>query len=337
MTKKLSLSIRVERLPYKAPFRISGYVFDGIDCVIVTLSDGQHHGRGEANGVYYMGQDVPYMLAELERARAEIEAGISREALRELLPPGGARNAVDAALWELEAQQTGTPVWALAGMAAPVPLITTYTLGADDPAKMAADARAFGPIKAIKVKLTGELDLDIARVEAIRAVRPDVWLGVDGNQGFTIDSLDRLVEAMVASNVALIEQPLARGKEADLEGFRSTIPIAADESALSLADIPQLVGRFDVVNVKLDKCGGLTEGLMIEKAAREAGLAMMVGNMGGSTLSIAPGFILGQLCNVCDLDGPILLKQDRTPGVTYSHGTVWCDDDIWGATAKSAG
>lgn len=331
---KLTLDAQPLHLAYPKPFRISGYTFTGLDCVIATVSDGTHSGRGEGDGVYYLDDRQPHMLAELERVRADIEAGPSREELRSILPAGGARNAVDAALWELEAKQTGKPVWALAGLDAPKPVVTTFTLGAGDPADMAAGAKAFGDIRAIKIKLTGDLDLDIARVNAIREARPDVWLGVDANQGFAIGDLDALVAAMQAANVSLIEQPLARGREADLTGYKSPIPIAADESALTLDDVPGLVGRFDVVNIKLDKCGGLTEGLMIARAAREAGLDVMVGNMGGSSLSMAPGFILAQLCDICDLDGPILLAKDFDPPVTYSEGTIWCDETLWGAEAK---
>lgn len=333
---RFSLDVRVEHLPYKAPFRISGYEFNGIDSVQVMLTDGVHRGRGEGIGIYYMGDDAPHMLAELSRARADIEAGADRAALRDILPPGGARNAVDAALWEYEAQRSGVPVWSLAGLSGVNPVVTAFTLGADEPAVMAANAIAFGPVKAIKIKLTGELDLDLARVRAIRAARPDVWLAVDGNQGFAIGDLDALVAAMVAAEVSLIEQPLARGREGDLDGYRSPIPIAADESALALADVPGLVGRFQVVNIKLDKCGGLTEGLMIAQAARELGLDVMVGNMCGSSLSMAPAFVLGQRCDICDLDGPIFLKRDRVPGIVYRDGKAWCDEGVWGADARIA-
>jgi L-Ala-D/L-Glu epimerase len=335
MTKALTLDARIHHLPFKAPFRISGYVFNGLDVVIATVSDGDHRGRGEGDGVYYLDDKAPHMIAEIERVRSQIEAGVDREALREILPAGGARNAIDAALWELEAQKTGTPVWALAGLDAPKPVTTTFTLGADEPAAMAAAAVAFGDVRAIKIKLTGDLDLDIARVDAVRAARPDVWLGVDANQGFVIDELDALIAAMERARVSLVEQPLARGREADLTDYRSPIPIAADESALTLADVPGLVGRFDVVNIKLDKCGGLTEGLMIARAAREAGLDVMVGNMCGSSLSMAPAFVLGQLCDICDLDGPIFLSQDHMPPIDYRNGMAWCDERVWGAEADT--
>lgn len=333
---RLKMGVSVEKLRLANPFRISGHVFDGRNAVIVTLDDGEYVGRGEATGVYYIGDDLEQMLAALANARSAIEAGPSRADLRAILPAGGARNAVDAALWELESKRTGRPVWALAGLDAPRPLRTTFTVGADEPARMAAEAVAYRGANSIKVKLTGELDLDIARVDAIRAARPDVWLGVDANQGFSVGDLDRLVAAMVAAHVALIEQPLARGREADLDGYDAPIPLAADESALTLADVAGLKGRFDVFNIKLDKCGGLTEALMIAAAAREAELGVMVGCMVCSSLGAAPGFVVGQLCDLVDLDGPIFLKQDRTPGVVYRDGTVWCDEAVWGAKAAVA-
>lgn len=330
---RLKMKVAVETLRLAAPFRISSHVFESRDALVVTLDDGVHVGRGEATGVYYVGDDLDHMLAALELARDAIEGHPSRDELRSIMPAGGARNAVDAALWELESKQTGKPVWALAGLDPPRPLRTTFTLGADEPAKMAQQAVARHQARSIKVKLTGDLDLDIARVRAIRAARADVWLGVDANQGFSIGDLDALVAAMVTADVSLIEQPLARGQEAGLDGYRSPIPLAADESALTLADVAGLRGRFDVVNIKLDKCGGLTEALLIAAAAREAGLGVMVGCMVCSSLGAAPGFVVGQLCDLVDLDGPTFLKQDRTPGVIYRDGTIWCDEVVWGAGA----
>jgi L-alanine-DL-glutamate epimerase-like enolase superfamily enzyme len=276
------------------------------------------------------------MLAAIEAHRAAIERGIDRAALQRLLPPGGARNALDCALWELEAQRTGKPVWALAGLGAPKELTTTFTLGADDPEVMAAGARRYAEARALKVKLTGDLELDALRVAAVRAARPDVWLGVDANQAYVIRQLGRLVEILGEARVELLEQPLARGREADLEGFESPIPIAADESALGLNDIAGLVGRFDTVNLKLDKCGGLTEGLAMAHEARRAGLDVMVGNMMGSSLAMAPAFVVGQLCDVVDLDGPTFLAHDRTPAVRYAGGRIWCDEAVWGGAAARA-
>ncbi len=327
----LQLTVATERVSLASPFRISGFVFEHLDIVVVTLSDGSHRGRGEASGVYYLKDDAPGMVETLEAHRAQIESGIDRESLRQLLPPGGARNALDCALWELDAARACRPVWQLAGLPSIRPLVTTFTLGAEEPSVMAEGARKYAQARSLKVKLTGDLDLDIARVRAVRAARPGVWLGVDANQGYRIESLEALLAVLIEANVGLLEQPLARGREADLQGFTSPIPIAADESALSLADIPGLVGRFNVVNIKLDKCGGLTEALLMARSARDLGLGVMVGNMVGTSLAMAPGFVVGQLCDVVDLDGPIFLKNDRKPGVLYSDGRIWCGEDVWGS------
>ncbi len=329
----LQLRVTVERFALASPFRISGLVFDHRNVVVVSITDGTHHGRGEACGVYFLGDDTPAMIAILEAHRAPIESGIDRDTLRRLLPPGGARNALDCALWELDAARARRPVWQLAGLTTVRPLVTTFTLGAEDPSVMAAQARKYAQARSLKVKLTGDLDVDVARVRAVRAARPGVWLGVDANQGYRIDLLEKLLPALVETNVALLEQPLARGREADLDGFASPIPIAADESALCLADIPGLVGRFNVVNIKLDKCGGLTEALLMARSARELGLDVMVGNMVGTSLAMAPAFIVGQLCDVVDLDGPLFLKEDRRPSVLYEDGKIWCGEDVWGGGA----
>ena len=330
----LQLCVAVEQVELAAPFRISGFVFERQDIVVVTLRDGSHQGRGEAAGVYYLKDDSQKMVATLEAHRAQIERGIDRESLQQLLPPGGARNAVDCALWELDAARAGRMVWELAGLRAANPLVTTFTLGADEPAAMAEGARKYLHARALKLKLTGELNLDMARVRAVRAARPGAWIGVDANQGYRIDALNSLIPALVEANVSLLEQPLARGREADLQGYVSPVPIAADESALCLADIPGLAGRFEVVNIKLDKCGGLTEALAMARRARELGLKVMVGNMVGTSLAMAPGFVVGQLCDVVDLDGPTFLKRDRTPGATYADGKIWCGDDVWGGPAS---
>ena len=326
----MKLTVQRESLPLNAPFRISGHVFETSDIVVVTLEDGEARGRGEAAGVYYLGDDVDQMLAALETAQPGIEAGIDRAGLRQLMPAGGARNAVDAALWELEADRAGVPVWQIAGIDAPHAVVTTFTLGADEPAKMAEAARGWADARAIKVKLTGDDAIDAERVRAIRAARPDVWLGVDANQGYTIDRLDALVAVLVEANVALLEQPLKRGREADLDGYTSPIPLAGDESILTLADVESAKGRFDVINIKLDKCGGLTEALMMADKAAELGLGVMVGNMVGTSLSMAPAFILAQRCTIVDLDGPTFLKADRTPSIVYRDGKVSCDDTVWG-------
>ncbi|MEF9977162.1 MAG: dipeptide epimerase [Thermomonas sp.] len=327
---RLRLSLHNEPLPLAQPFRISGYVFEAMPATVVTLDDGAHDGRGEAAGVYYL-DDVPErMLATLDAHRDAIEAGLTREDARALLPPGGARNALDCALWELEARRAGVPVWQLAGLQGVRPLLTTFTVGADEPSAMATAAVAYAQARAIKLKLTGDAELDIARIAAVRAARPDVWLGVDANQGYVPDTLQRLLPALVAQRVSLLEQPCRRGFEADLDGIDHVVPIAADESILDLAELEERHAYFDVINIKLDKCGGLTEGLLIARRARELGKQVMVGNMCGTSLAAAPAFVLGQCCDVVDLDGPIFLARDRTPSVHYEDGMVSCGDDVWG-------
>jgi L-alanine-DL-glutamate epimerase-like enolase superfamily enzyme len=328
---KMKLSVAVERLAFSAPFRIAGHVFEHQDAIVVTLEQNGRRGRGEACGVFYLGDSAAGMAAQVEAKRAAIEAGIDRTALQALLPPGGARNALDCALWELESWRSGVPVWQLAQLSPPKALITTFTLGAEDPQVMAQGARRYASAKALKLKFSGDLPLDLARLAAVREVSPEVWLGVDANQAYRMADMERLVRELAAQRVALLEQPLARGHEADLESFDSPIPLAADESALSLTDVPGLVGRFQVVNIKLDKCGGLTEGLAMARAARALGLKVMVGNMMGSSLAMAPSFVLGQLCDVVDLDGPTFLSQDRHPGVEYRQGMIWCAPEVWGA------
>ena len=326
----VKLDVAIEKVELAAPFRISGFVFQHHEILVVTLEDGTHQGRGEASGVYYLGEDAQKMHTLIESHRREIESGIDREALQQLMPPCSARNAVDCALWELEAARSKRAVWELAGIPLMRPLVTTFTLSADEPGVMANGAKKYTHARSLKLKLTGDLDLDIARVKAVRAARPGVWIGVDANQGYQISQLESLMEALVEANVALVEQPLARGREADLEGFSAPIPIAADESALSLSDLQGLVGRFNIVNIKLDKCGGLTEGLRMARAARELGLGVMVGNMVGTSLAMAPGFVLGQLCDVVDLDSPIFLERDRAPSGTYADGKIWCGEEVWG-------
>ena len=325
-----TLKLRTERLLMKQPFAIKGYVFEYMPALVAVIADGAAVGRGEASGVYYLGDDAEHMLAAAESVRGEIEAGATRAQLQTLLPRGGARNALDCALWELEAAQAGCQVWQLAGLGQPRPKITTMTAGADTPKAMARVARAFEGAKAIKLKLTGEPELDCARVAAVREALPDVWLSVDANQGYRLSSLQTVLPIFLDQGVKLVEQPLPRGQEAALDGFKSPIPLAADESVLSSEDIDAQVGRFDAINIKLDKCGGLTEALVMVERARNLGLDLMVGNMAGTSWAMAAGFIVAQACDVVDLDGPLALKSDRRVKAAYRDGAIWCDDAVWG-------
>ncbi|WP_343883260.1 dipeptide epimerase [Rhodanobacter caeni] len=327
---RLRLQARQKSWAIKAPFHITGYTFIAFDALIVELTDEEGRtGRGEAQGVYYRHDTPSTMQAQIEALRAPVEAGIDRQALQKLLPAGGARNALDCALWDLEARRSGKPVWQLAGLDEPKPLRTTYTLGAEEPEAMAEAAKAYADARAIKLKLTDD-GRSAERVLAVRQARPDVWLMVDANQGFTRESFARLLPTLDQARVDVVEQPFPVGKEDWLDGLDRPIRIAADESVQDRRDLKKMVGRVDVINIKLDKCGGLTEALAIAGEARALGFELMVGNMGGSSLAMAPAFVVGQLCDVVDLDGPISLIDDYTPSVVYEDGSVWCPEAVWG-------
>jgi L-alanine-DL-glutamate epimerase-like enolase superfamily enzyme len=326
----MELRVRTERWPTAAPFQITGKVWTEAEILVVELRDGVHCGSGEAAGVYYRGETVEGMTAQLEGVRAALGRGCDQSELLDLLPAGGARNALDCALWDLRAQREETSVRRLAGLPEARPLLTTFTLGAAPPAIMAERAVAFAQARALKLKLLGD-DLDADRVDAVRRARPDVWLGVDANQGFTRASLALLMPTLVAADVKLLEQPFPTDRDHDLDGLASPIPVAADESLQDIADLDALKARVKIVNIKLDKCGGLTRGLALAAEARRLGLGVMVGNMLGTSLAMAPAFLLGQLCDVVDLDGPVMLASDRTPGVRYVDGHVSCPDDVWGS------
>ena len=324
----MQLHIDIEHWPLKAPFRITGYTFTESRVIVVTLTEDGISGRGEAAGVYYRGDSPQSMARQLEAIRPLLERRpVTREAVQSLLPPGGARNALDCALWDLEARRTGIPAWRIAGLDAPEPLATTYTIGADTAEAMAQTADTYKGAGRLKLKLTGAGD--VARLRAVRAARPDAWIGVDANQAYDAVSLRGILPELLAANVQLIEQPVRIGCERELAGFDSPIPLAADESVQSLSDLPKAVGLFDVVNIKLDKCGGLTEALAMVAEIRRLGMRAMVGCMEGTSLAMAPACLAGARCELVDLDAPLFLAQDRPPAALYEEGSVYCADG-WG-------
>lgn len=315
----LKLAIHRESWAALAPFRITGRTWNEFDSVVVELMDGAHVGRGEALGIYYTGDTVDTILPQIEKVRAEVEGGISRQALQTLLPPNGARNALDAALWDLEAKRSGKSVWDLAGVSAKT-VETVFTIGIEpEPEAMGAKAAATRhPL--LKIKLDGDRPLE--RVQAIRARRPDARLVVDANQGFSFEQLKAVAQPMKDLGVLFIEQPLPRGGDEALEGYRAPLPLAADESCLHLGELDQAQRRYQMINIKLDKCGGLTEGIALAKAARERNMGLMVGCMGGSSMAMGPAHVLAQLCDYVDIDGPLLLRNDRIGGFDYQAGQV---------------
>ena len=286
-------------------------------------------GRGEGDGVYYLGESQESMLSQLESVRRQVEAGISRAELQDLLPAGGARNALDCALWDLEAKSSGQRIWNLLGIQ-PKTLTTVATVGMGTPEEMAARALEFARYPNLKIKLDN--NEPIRRLEAIRAARPDATLVIDVNQGWEYQNLIDYLPDLERLQVAMIEQPLRRAGDERLVELESSIPIGADESCLTLEEYHQVKNRYQVINIKLDKTGGLTEALRIVEAARTDGKQLMVGNMTGSSLSMAPAYVIGQFCSFVDIDGPLLLDSDIEHGLQYlDAGVVGLPADrLWG-------
>ncbi|ALS58441.1 dipeptide epimerase [Pandoraea norimbergensis] len=329
MTIPCKLSVRIEQWPLATPFHISGHTVDAARVLVVSLRSGQHRGRGEAAGVYYRGETPEGMAEQIAAVRPLIEQGISREALIGLLPAGGARNALDAALWSLAAQRCGMTVARLAGRARLRPLRTSFTVGVDAAPAMAEAARGFEGAVALKIKLDGSAT-DVDRLVAIRAACPGAALSVDANQGWTQEHMVRMLPVMQHVGVDLLEQPLPAGEDECLESMRYPIRMAADESFQDLDDLATVARRYDVVNVKLDKCGGLTRALSLVAPIRELGLSVMVGCMPCTSLGVAPAYILGQQCDRVDLDGPCFLAEDRAPSFQYLNGYLQGPESVWG-------
>lgn len=325
----MKMTISRESYPLERPFAITGYVFNSTDTVRVTLTDGQYTGQGEGVGVYYNDDTVELIQEQLESVQPAIESGVSREVVQELLPPGGALNALDSALWDLQAKQSGQSVWQLLDLKAE-PLHTVCTIGIDTPEAMAELASSYRRYTNLKIKLSA--DQPIERLEAIRKARPDATLVVDVNQGWTIDELTEYAPAAHRLGVAMIEQPLARGADACLEGFHSPVPLGADESCLHAGEYQQAAARYDVINIKLDKCGGLTQALSLVELAQADNKTLMIGNMTGTSLSMAPAFVIGQFCRFVDIDGPLLLARDIDNGLNYGEGGIVSVPDplLWG-------
>jgi L-alanine-DL-glutamate epimerase-like enolase superfamily enzyme len=330
---KRSITIRVESWPAIIPFRISNNVWDDFPCVVCEIEKDGLTGRGEGLGVYYLDETTDSMAAQLSAITPELETGADRQHLLELLPPGGARLAADAALWDLEAQVAGRSAWSMAGVDEE-PIETVFTIGLEDtPEKMAAKATAAADISLFKVKLGN--DRPVERVAAIRAARPDARMVVDINQGWTFDELQQYAPALQVLGVSMIEQPLPRGGDSCLEGYQAPLPLCGDESCLHLGELEDAAKRYQMINIKLDKTGGLTHGLELAYAAREKGLGLMVGCMGGTSLAMAPHHVIAQLCDFVDIDGPLLIKEDRPGGLHYDRGIVTLPElPFWGKPGR---
>lgn len=321
------VTFRLEDRRLRSPFVITNHVFTGINALVVEIVEGGHTGRGEASGVYYLDEIGESMLADAEIARTAVENGMGRRELPSLLPAGGARNAIDCALWDLEAKQAGKRVWELADIF-PRATFTFATVGLDTPDGMAAAARQIAGER-IKVKLDGEQSLE--RISAVRQARPGAEIIVDVNQGWTFEQLDDLAPKFRDLRIAMIEQPLPRNGDEALEGYGSPVPLCADESCLNSSELETAVRRYQMINIKLDKTGGLTEALELARLAQARGLELMVGNMVGTSLAMAPGFVVAQLCRFVDLDGALFLERDRENAMSFEGGRVSPPDPaLWG-------
>lgn len=313
----MKLVVETKSFPLDPPFRITGHTFTDTHAVWVHISDGDYTGRGEGIGSYYLNETPESMLQQIEEFRDAIEKGITSSQLVDLMPIGGARNAVDCALWDLEAKRSGKRIFGLLHMPAE-PVQTVATIGIGDDEFMAQRAHDFSDYQNLKIKLDRERPIE--RVKLIRQVCPDASLIIDANQAWDRELLDKILPGLADLGVELIEQPVQRGEDRQLAGLESPVPIGADESCLSLGEYQQIAPYYDVINIKLDKCGGLTEALMIAQAAQLDGKHLMVGNMMGTSLSMAPSFVIAQLCDFVDIDGPLLLAKDIENGLEYGHG-----------------
>ncbi len=311
------------------PFRITGSEWVNTRSLVVQLVDDGHVGRGEAQGVYYMGESAESILQQAQAIGTDIRRGATLDDLQHLLPPGGARNAIDCAMWDLECKRQGLSIWQITGIK-PGPVTTVFTIGLEEtPAAMAAKAAAASDSPILKIKLDDHMPFE--KLAAIRAVRPDAQLVVDANQGWSFELLQEVLPKCVDLDLAMIEQPLKRGGDDELEGFESPIILAADESCLDTSELDTAARRYGMINIKLDKTGGLTEALKLARAAREKGCKLMVGNMAGTSLSMAPSFVVAQLCDFVDIDGPLLLNYDEAFGLEYDNGVVSrIDPRLWG-------
>lgn len=329
MSGMRSLGVRTHAWRLKEPFAIARGVREVARVVIVEIREDGHAGRGEAGGVAYHGETPESMQAQIEKVRDPIEAGCNRDELRQLLPAGGARHALDAALWDLEAKLTGVPVWQRAGVLGWEPVDSAVTIGMRDLAGYEAAARGCAGYPWLKVKVGPGSPLDA--IAAVRRGAPDAHLIVDANQSWTVEELIACEPQLRALRVDLLEQPVAAGHDQGLERYRGEIPLCADEALSTRDDLPGLIGRYQFINIKLDKVGGLSASLELARAARASGLRLMVGCMLGGSVSVAPGLVLAQLCEVRDLDGPWLQAEDWPHGIVYQRGRLLPPGpELWG-------
>lgn len=325
----LVFQVRAETFPIRGTFTISRGSKTVAEVVVVELERDGFIGRGESVPYKRYGESVEGVIDEISQLLKSAGDELTTATLSSQIKPGAARNAIDCALWDLAAKSANRPVWQLLALPEPHDLVTAFTLSLDEPSAMAMAAQQSArPL--LKLKLGGG-EIDIERVQAVRRAAPQSRLIVDANEAWTPEQLEHMLAAMAEAQVELIEQPLPAGQDEALRHVRHLVKICADESCHDRASLPDLVGKYDFINIKLDKTGGLTEALLMAQAAKSLGLELMVGCMVGTSLAMAPAMLVGQQARVIDLDGPLLLAQDRTPAIAFNGSTMsWPTPALWG-------
>lgn len=314
-------------LPLRQPFAITGHVFESLQGVVVTIEDRGFTGRGEADGVYYLSQDQQWMLGVIQEF-FDSEKAFDRRSLQTAMDANAARNAIDCALWDLEVKSKGISIWDALELQ-PKVLSTVATVGIATAEEMASRAREFAGFQNLKIKL--DANEPVIALEQIRKARPDAKLIIDVNQGWSMEMLRDFVSHLERLEIAMIEQPLPRGEDEQLVDYRGEIPIGADESCLDSNEYESIKHLYQVINIKLDKTGGLTEALKLSRTALADGKRLMVGNMTGSSLAMAPAYVIGQRSEFVDIDGPVLLAKDVAHGLQYQSGSVSIPSPrLWG-------
>ncbi len=316
-----SLHVALERFPIAGRFTIARGSRTEAVVVMATILGGAARGRGECVPYARYGETPEGVVEAIEAVRGSVEAGLNRHGLQAVLPAGAARNALDCALWDLEAKMAGVPAHVGAGIDRLRPATTAYTISLDSPEGMAEAAARASERPILKIKL-GAPDGDLDRIGAVRSAAPDATLLADANEGWTDGNLVQHLEACAAAGFALVEQPLPADRDEALRSAPRPVPVCADESLHDRAGLGRLVGLYDAVNIKLDKAGGLTEALLLAAAAEERGLGIMVGCMVGTSLAMAPAMLLAARARFVDLDGPLLLARDRDDGLLYDGSVV---------------
>jgi L-Ala-D/L-Glu epimerase len=326
----MELSVRIERWPLAGAFTISRGTKTEAVVVVAELSDGTHRGRGESVPYARYGETPEGVLEAIEAMRPALRHGLDRAGLQDAMPRGAARNALDCAYWDVNAKAAGRRAHELAGLVAPKPLVAAYTISLAAPSAMADAAEQAASRPLLKVKL-GAGDDDAARIAAVRHAAPRAELIVDANEGWSDDNFQQNLAACADVGVTLIEQPLPDGRDAALSRIKRPIPVCADESVHDRASLDALAGKYDAINIKLDKAGGLTEAMALAAGAERRGLTIMVGCMVASSLAMAPAMLVAQRARVVDLDGPLLLAKDRACGLRYEGSLAYPPEPaLWG-------